>query len=157
VLHYRLQAVETPDSSQVQITGKSDEELKAALGTNDAGEIRFEESAIKVREDGGIPVGFPESVSSFESIVPQALEGFEMGIEELKERAGAWIAGPVSGGAGVGPWQRPDGQSSAAHEEARRNPSSRTALELIGWRMSVWHTSAMPAETGLIMAGRESR
>jgi hypothetical protein len=66
---------------------------------------------------------FPESVSSFEPIVPQALEGFEMGIEELKERAGAWIAGPVSGGAGVGPWQRPDGQSSAAHEEARRNPS----------------------------------
>jgi hypothetical protein len=139
------------------LAGESDEELESTLRTNDAGEARFEPSAVEVREDGGIPVGLPESVSSFEPIVPQALESLEVGLEELIEGARAGIPGSVNRRAGVGLRQREGGRSAAAHEEARRNPSSRTALELIGWRMSVWHTTGMPAETGLIMAGRESR
>jgi hypothetical protein len=114
------------------LTGESDEKLKAALWTNDAGEAGFEESTIQIRENGGIPVAFPESVSSLESFFPQALEGFEMGIEELIEGAGARIAGPIGSQARGGPRQSPGGRGSAAHEEARRNPSPRTSRSSAG-------------------------
>jgi hypothetical protein len=87
----------TGGAKSAALAGESNEKLEAALGTNDAGETGFEESAVQVREDGGIPVGFPEAVSSFESLLPQALEGLEVGIEDLIEGAGAGIAGPVSG------------------------------------------------------------
>ena len=74
------------------LAGEGDEELIAALGTDDAGETGFEASAIKVFEDSGIPEGSPESVSSFESLFPQALEALEVGIEELIEGGGARLA-----------------------------------------------------------------
>jgi hypothetical protein len=78
----------------------------------------FEESAVQVREDGGIPVGFPEAVSSFESLLPQALEGLEVGLEDLIEGAGAGIAGPVSGRRGwCGLGREPRGHGRTAHAE----------------------------------------
>jgi hypothetical protein len=93
---------------------ESDEKLEAALGTNHPSETGFEESAIQVREDSGIPEGSPEAVSSFESNFPQALEGFEMGLEELIEGALAGITGPVSGRAGEG-LRRHGANGDAAH------------------------------------------
>ncbi|HEY7700584.1 MAG TPA: hypothetical protein VIE88_19300, partial [Vicinamibacteria bacterium] len=108
--------------------GESDEELEAALGTNDAGETGFEESTIHVREDSGIPEGAPEAASLLESLFPQALEGLEMGIEELIEGAGSWVAGPINGRAELGPGKRAEGRSGAAHAGAGRNPSSGTSL-----------------------------
>jgi hypothetical protein len=92
----------TGGAEPAALTGESDEKLKAALWTNDAGETGFEESAIKVREDGGIPVALPEAVSSLESLFPQALESLEVGFDELIEGAGAGTTGPVSGRAGEG-------------------------------------------------------
>jgi hypothetical protein len=61
------------------LAGESDQELKTAFWTDDPGEAGFEESAIQVREDSGFPEGSPEAVASLESLVPQALEGLEMG------------------------------------------------------------------------------
>lgn len=120
--------LQTPHSLSVSITGESDEELKAALWTNDAGETGFEASAIQVRGDGGMPVAFPEFVSSLESPLkgfPQALESLEVGLEELIEGGGAGIAGPVSGRAGEGLRRWAGGSGDSAHAGARRNPSSR--------------------------------
>jgi hypothetical protein len=98
------------------LAGESDEELEPALGTNDAGEAGFEESTIHEREDGGIPVSLPETVASLESLFPQALEGFEAGLKELKEGALAGIAGPVSGRTGEGlRWKPCAGEGGAAH------------------------------------------
>jgi hypothetical protein len=97
------------------LTGKSDEKLEAALWTNDAGEAGFEESAVKVREDGGIPVASPESITSLETLFPQALEGLEVGLEEWIEGAGAGIAGPVSGRAGKGPRRKAGASGDSAH------------------------------------------
>jgi hypothetical protein len=98
------------------LAGESDEELEPALGTNDPGEAGFEESTIHEREDGGIPVSLPESVASLESLFPQAPEGFEVGLEELKEGALAGIAGPVSGRTGEGlRWKPCAGEGGAAH------------------------------------------
>ena len=97
------------------LTGESDEKLKAALWTNDAGETGFEESAIQVREDRAIPVSFPEAVSSLESLFPQAFESLEVGIEELIEGGGAGIAGPVSGRAGEGLRWKAGVSGDAAH------------------------------------------
>jgi hypothetical protein len=125
----------TGGTESAAFTRESDEELIAALWTNDAGETGFEESAIQVREDGGIPVAFPESVSSLESLFPQALEGLEVGLEELIEGAGAGIAGPIGGQARGGPRQSPDGRGSAAHEGARRNPSPRTSRSSASGRL----------------------
>ena len=116
----------TGGAEPAALTGESDEKLKAALWTNDAGETGFEESAIQVREDGGIPVAFPESVSSLESLFPQALESLEVGLEELIEGRGAGIAWPVSGRAGEGLRRRAGASGDAAHAGARRNPPSRT-------------------------------
>jgi hypothetical protein len=117
----------TGGTEPASLAGESDQELEAALGTKDPSEARFEESAVQVREDGGIPAGLPETVSPLESLLPQALEGFDVGIKELIEGAGAGVAGPLNGGAGLGPRQRP--RSGAAHEGARRNPSSGSSPE----------------------------
>jgi hypothetical protein len=43
----------------------------------------------------------PESVSPLESLLPQALEGFEEGLEELIDGALAGVSGPIGGRAGV--------------------------------------------------------
>jgi hypothetical protein len=77
------------------LAGESDEELKAALGTNDAGETGFEDSTIEVAGNGGIPEGSPESIPSLESLFPQALEALEAGLEELIEGGGARVARSV--------------------------------------------------------------
>jgi hypothetical protein len=97
------------------LAGESDdEELEAALGTNDSGEAGFEESTIHEREDRRFPVSLPETVASLESLFPQALEGLEVGLEELEEGALAGIAGPVTGRAGEG-LRRQGGVGGAAH------------------------------------------
>jgi hypothetical protein len=75
----------------------------------------FEPSAVKVREDRRIPVSPPESVSSFESLFPQALEGLEVDLEELEEGASAGIAGPVSGRTGEGPRRKTGASGDDAH------------------------------------------
>jgi hypothetical protein len=76
-------------------TRESDEKLIAALRTHEAGETGFEESALKVAEDGAVPEGSSEAVASLESFLPQALEVLEVGIEKLIEGGGLWLSRPV--------------------------------------------------------------
>jgi hypothetical protein len=97
------------------LAGKSNEELEPALGTNDASETRFEPPTVEVREDGGIPVGFPESESSLETLFPQALEGIEVTFEELIEGALLGIPGPVRGRAGESLRRQGGTSGDAAH------------------------------------------
>jgi hypothetical protein len=89
----------------------------AARWTNDPGKTRFEPSAVQVREDGGIPVRLPETEASLESLFPLALEGLEVGLEELIEEAGPRVAGPVNGRADAGLRQHSGGHGQAAHAE----------------------------------------
>jgi hypothetical protein len=97
------------------LAGKSDEELESTFGTTDAGEARFELPAVEVREDGGVPVGFPESVSSLETLFPHAFEGIEVSFEELKEGALTGIPGPVRDLAGESRRRKSGAGGDAAH------------------------------------------
>ena len=92
----------TRRAERAAFAGERDEELEATLRANGSGEARFEESTIEVAGNGGIPEGPPEAVTSFESFFPQALEGLEVGIEELIEGRGPRVAGPVNDRTGSG-------------------------------------------------------
>jgi hypothetical protein len=61
---------------------------------------RVEQTAVEILLDGGIVEPPPETLAALETLLPQAFESLEVGVEELIKGSPARIAGAISGRVG---------------------------------------------------------